>query len=160
MPRGTPIDETKRDAILADIKTGQKSRNAIARDHDVSVGTVTNIAKRSGLTSAFDRSSTKNATEAARLDNAALRAATSRRFLEEANRFLDDLHQPITVWNFGGKDNTFNSVEVPAPSTADKRNLIVSAATALDKHLAVEKHDSSGESHAAVDQWLEGMTGL
>ncbi|MER7206355.1 hypothetical protein ABT340_04750 [Streptosporangium sp. NPDC000239] len=157
MPRAIPDDV--RDAILDSIRAGGK-RNAIARQHGVSVGTVTNIAQRAGLTGAFDRSATKNATEAKKADNAALRASTSRRFLEEANRFLDDLHRPALIWNFGGKDNTFNSKELPEPPTADKRNLIVSAATAIDKHLAVEKHDNSGESHAAVDQWLEGMTGL
>lgn len=158
MPR--PIPDNVRLAILADIEAGRKSRNQIARDHNVSVGTVTNIAKRAGLTTAFDRSSTKNATEAAKVDNAALRAATSRRFLEEANHFLDDLHAPTLVFNFGGKDNTFNSKELPKPPTADRRNLITSAAVAIDKHLAVEKHDNSGEAHAAVDAWLQEMTGL
>lgn len=157
MPK--PLDPVLRAAIVEAIKAGG-TRNQIARDLGVSPSTVSKIARDDGLTSAFDRSQTKNATEAAKADNAALRAATSRRFLEECNRFLDDLHAPILVWNFGGKDNTFNSKELPKPSTADKRNLITSAAVAIDKHLAVEKHDNSGESHAAVDAWLEEMTGL
>lgn len=158
MPRA--IDDAVRDAILEDIRAGQKSRNQIARDHNVSVGTVTNIAKRSGLTSAFDRSATKNATEAARLDNAALRAATSRRLLEKANEFLDQMEQEHTAFNFGGKDNTFNSKVLPKPPVSDLRNLMTAAAVAIDKHIVIEKHDNSGESHAAVDQWLEEMTGL
>ncbi|MFF4412131.1 hypothetical protein ACFYY8_06330 [Streptosporangium sp. NPDC001559] len=157
MPPRIPDDV--RDAILDSIHAGGK-RNEIARQHGVSPSTVSKIARDEGVTTAFDRTQTKNATEAKKADNAALRATTSRRFLEEANRFLDDLHRPALIWNFGGKDNTFNSKELPEPPTADKRNLIVSAATAIDKHLAVEKHDNSGESHAAVDQWLEGMTGL
>lgn len=154
MPR---IPDDVRAAILDDIKAGQKSRNQIARDHHVGVGSVTNIAKHAGLTDAFDRSSTKNATEAARLDNAALRATTSRRLLEEANRFLDDLHRPHVAFNFGGKDNSYNEREMPEPPIADKRNLMTAAAIAIDKHLAVEKHDHSGESHASVDAWLDAM---
>lgn len=134
-----PIPEDKRAAILRDIEADHP-RNQIARDHKVSVSTVTKFAKQVGHE--FDRSHTKNATAAAVADNKSLRAATSRRFLEEANLFLDDLHRPHTVFNFGGKDNTFNSMEFPEPPTADKRNLMVSAATAFDKHLVGEKHDA------------------
>jgi transposase-like protein len=154
-----PLDPVLRAAIAEAIKAGGK-RNEIAREHSVSPSTVSKIARDDGLTGAFDRSQTKNATEAARVDNAALRASTSRRFLEEANRFLDDLHKPHTAYNFGGKDNTFNSKEFPEPPVTDKRNLITAAAVAIDKHLAVEKHDNSGEAHAAVDAWLQEMTGL
>ncbi|MFE3449641.1 hypothetical protein ACFXJ8_11965 [Nonomuraea sp. NPDC059194] len=158
MPQGKPLNDKARAAILRDIESGEKSCRSIATEHGVAPSTVAKIARDNGL--GFERTKTKNATEAKKADNAALRASTSRRFLEEANRFLDDLHKPALVWNFGGKDNTFNSKELPAPSTADKRNLIVSAATAIDKHLVIEKHDSSGESHAAVDAWLTEMTGL
>ncbi|TYB50248.1 helix-turn-helix domain-containing protein [Nonomuraea sp. PA05] len=157
MPQGKPLDQRVVVAILASIDAG-KSRNEVAREHQVSASTVSRIAAANART--FDRTKTKNATEAAKADNAALRASTSRRFLEEANRFLDDLHRPHTVFNFGGKDNTFNSKEMPEPPIADKRNLITSAAVAIDKHLAVEKHDNSGESNAAVDRWLTEMTGL
>lgn len=150
------MDDEKRTAILTGIKAGGTCRG-IAREHKVSPDTVRRIAAEGGIEQPFARTNTKNATEAKKADNAALRATTSRRFLEECNRFLDDLHKPHLVWNFGGKDNTFNSKELPAPSTADKRNLIVSAATAIDKHLVIEKHDNSGESHAAVDQWLTEM---
>lgn len=137
-----PLDPAKRAAILADIKAGAKSRNQIARDHKVSTGTVSNIAKEAGVTGAFDRAATKNATEAAIADNKALRAKVSRRFLDECNRFLDDLHKPHTVFNFGGKDNSYNERTFDEPPTADKRNLIISAATAFDKHLVAERHDA------------------
>jgi transposase-like protein len=151
------LDDTKRAAILDDIRAENGSAHEIARRHGVAQSTVSKIAKDSGLRDAFDRTKVKNALKALEADNAALRASTSRRFLEEANRFLDDLHRPHTVFNFGGKDNTFNSQEFPEPPIADKRNLIISAATSIDKHLAVEKHDNSGESHAAVDAWLTEM---
>ncbi|MBF8193269.1 helix-turn-helix domain-containing protein [Nonomuraea sp. K274] len=155
MPR--PIPDNVRQNILDDINAGEKSRNQIARDHNVSVGTVTNIAKRAGLTTAFDRSATKNATEAAKADNAALRAATSRRLLVKANELLDQMDQPHLAFNFGGKDNTYNEKQLPKPPVSDLRNLMTAAAVAVDKHLVIEKHDNSGESHAAVDAWLTEM---
>ncbi|MEV4837774.1 winged helix-turn-helix domain-containing protein [Nonomuraea sp. NPDC049486] len=159
MPRPT-IGDAKRTAILDDIRAGEKSARQIARDHGVAQSTVSKLAKDAGITNAFDRSKTKNATEAARADNAALRASTSRRFLEKANQLLDQMDQPHVAFNFGGKDNTYNEKQLDRPPVSDLRNLMTAAAVAVDKHLVIEKHDNSGESHAAVDQWLEEMTGL
>lgn len=154
------MDETKRQAILDDIKAGEKSARQIARDHDVATSTVSRLAKATGEGDGWQRSQTKNATEAAKADNASLRAATSRRLLLKANEFLDQMDQEHTAFNFGGKDNTFNSKVLPKPPVSDLRNLMTAAAVAIDKHLVIEKHDNSGESHAAVDAWLEEMTGL
>lgn len=152
-----PIDPTIKAAILASIQAGGK-RNEIAREYGVGAGTVTKIAQDNDL--AFDRSVTKNATRAKQADNAELRATTSRRLLVKANEFLDQMDAEHTVFNFGGKDNTFNSKVLPKPPVSDLRNLMTAAAVAIDKHLVIEKHDNSGESHAAVDAWLTEMTGL
>jgi hypothetical protein len=62
-----PLSDRKRNAILADIEAGQKSRNQIARDHKVSVSSVTKLAPAN----AFDRSQTKKATAAKQVDHKA-----------------------------------------------------------------------------------------
>jgi len=156
MPK--PLSQRKRAAILRDIKADGAKRNEIARKHGVSPGTVTGIAKTAGITDAFDRSSTKRATEAAVADNAEWRAATSRRFLGKCNDLLDQMDVPHLVFAFGGKENTYNEHQLDRPPTGDLRNLMVSAATAFDKHLAAERHAAGDESGvAAVDAWLRGM---
>ncbi|MFJ2029442.1 hypothetical protein [Streptosporangium sp. NPDC087985] len=152
-----PLDPELKAAILESIKAGGTCRG-IARSADVSPSTVAKIARENGL--GFERTQTKNATEAKVADNAALRASTSRRFLVKANELLDQMDGEHTVFNFGGKDNTFNSKVLPKPPVSDLRNLMTAAAVAIDKHLVIEKHDNSGESHAAVDAWLTEMTGL
>lgn len=153
------ISDDRRAAILADIQAG-KPRNQIARDHNVSAGTVTNIANQGGVTDAFDRSATKRATEAAVADNRAVRAVVSRRFLDKASEILDQMDKPYTVHAFGGKDNTFNSETLDRPPAGELRNLMVTAATAFDKHLAADRHDAEGEQGmAAVDQWLRSIVG-
>ncbi|GAA3441050.1 hypothetical protein [Planomonospora venezuelensis] len=160
MPRGKALPDDKRQAILDDIKASQKSRNAIARDHDVSVGTVTNIAKRNGLTTAFDRSSTKRATEAKQADNRAVRAELSRRLLAKAGDLLDQMDGEYLVYSFGGKDNTFNSKVLPKPPAAELRNLMTSAAVAIDKHVVIDRHDSGAGAEQAVSllgALLDGM---
>lgn len=158
MAQGRPLDDYKRAAILEDIRAGEKSCRGIAAEHAVSASTVGKIARENGL--GFERAKTKNATEAKRADNAALRATTSRRLLEKANQLLDQMESEHLVFNFGGKDNTYNSKVLPKPPVSDLRNLMTAAAVAIDKHLVIEKHDNSGESHAAVDSWLSEMTGL
>lgn len=145
MPR---IPDRKRQAIADDIRAG-KPRNQVARDHDVSAGTVTNIARESGLTEAFDRSATKNATAALVADNKALRAITSRRMLVKANELLDQMDQPHIVFNIGGKDNVYTEHLMDRPPTTDLRNLMTSAAVAIDKHAVLEKLDSDSGADAA-----------
>lgn len=150
-----PLSSRKRAAILADIQAGQKSRNQIARDHKVSVSSVTKLAPPGS----FDRSQTKRATEALVVDAKARRAEIGRKFLEKADRLLDQMEQPHIVFNIGGKDNVYTEHLMDAPPTADIRNLMTSAAIALDKHMAADKHDSDDQGLAAVDAWLRTMLG-
>lgn len=142
------LSDTKRAAILADIRAG-KPRNQIARDHKVSPSTVTGIANKGVGATAFDRSLTKNATEAAVADNRARRAETSRRFLDKANEFLDQMDQPYTVFAFGGKDNSYNEHTLDRPPIPELRNLMVASATAFDKHLLADRHDSGERVESA-----------
>lgn len=153
-----PLDPAKRSAILADIRSRKKARNQIARDHEVSVSTVTRIAQHEGLTDAFDRSETKRATAAKVADQRLQRATTSQRFLDECNGFLDELHEPHMVFNIGGRDNVYTEHLMDEPPTTDKRNLMVSAGVAFDKHLAADRHDSDGEVEGVVSL-LGGLFG-
>lgn len=146
------LTDEKRAAILADIKTGEKGRNQIAREHGVSQSTVSLIAQDAGLKDAFDRTTTKHATAAVTADNKARRAAISSRLLAKADEFLDQLEQPHLVFNFGGKDNTYEERELDRPPTADMRNLMTCAAIALDKHAVLEKIDG--------DQGVEGARAM
>lgn len=140
MPPAVPENERAR--ILDDIRAGQLSRNAIARKHKRSVSTVTNIAKAAGNADAFDRSHTENATRARRTDLAAARSELAERWMRVANDVLDQLGQPYTVWAFAGKDGVWRERTLPRPPAPELRNLIVSAATATDKHLVLDKHNT------------------
>lgn len=115
----------------------------------MSVGSVTNIARENDVTEAFDRSTTERATRAKVADQRAQRAVTSQRFLDEANALLDEVHRPHIVFNIGGRDNVYTEHLMAEPPTADKRNLIVSAATAFDKHLKADLHDSDAGAEGA-----------
>lgn len=156
-----PIPASKRTAIIADIRAGEKSCRQIASDHGVSPATVSGIAKDEGLNGAFERSATKRATAAKVADMRARRAEVSRKFLEKADELLDRMDARHLAFNFGGKDNTFAEEWLDRPPPAELRNLIVSAAVAFDKHLAADRHDAGGDASTVggmLGQLLEVLT--
>lgn len=147
MPKPLPPD--LRNAIAEAIRAGGK-RNQIAREHGVSPSTVSKIARDDGLTNAFDRTHTENATRAKQADNRAMRAELARRLLVKANEFIDLMDQPHKVFNFGGKDNTYNEKTLPRPPASDLRNLMTAAAVAIDKHVVIERLDSGAGADQAA----------
>lgn len=137
------VSDTERDAILEDIRTGELSRNAIARKHGRSVGTITNIAAAAeDLVEPFDRSATLNATRARAIDLADARTKLQERWLLKANEGLDRSESACTVYGFGGQFGEFNSHELPLPPAGDYRSFITAAAVATDKMLALAKYDA------------------
>lgn len=144
MPR-PPIPPDKREQVLTDVRAGTKSQRQIARDNGVSTTAVRKIAASAGLND-WSRERTEKATRASLADQRAQRAVLSQRFLDEANWLLDQMHKPHLVYSFGGKENSYNDRELPQPPTTDLRNLMVSAATAYDKHLAQDRHDAGGDT--------------
>lgn len=155
-----PLDPTKRAAIAAALREREQPKlNQLAREFGVSPDTISRIAKTEGVT--FERTATKNATAAKQADNAARRAELSQRLLDRAVEALGQMDSEFLVFNFGGRDNTYAEHRLDRPPTGDLRNLMTVAAIAVDKHLAIERHDSDGgEGLAAVDAWLRHTLGI
>ncbi len=134
-----PIPDNTRAAILADIRSGEKGRNAIARDHSVSTGTVSNIADDAGLLDAFTRSNTENATRARQSDLAARRAQIAEMLLDDIQRLRDRAWKPYEVVT-----NSQQGAEIttlPLPPLRETQAAYTSIAISLDKHLALVRHD-------------------
>ncbi|MFC8945922.1 hypothetical protein [Streptomyces rochei] len=122
-------------------------RNAIAREINRGPRTVSVIAAELGLT--FDTSMTEEATRARVAQLAALRADTALDLHLDALKLTQQMWEPATVFNFGGKDNTFASREVDEPPAADKKALMTAAGVALEKSLKlVPPADDSGAEDA------------
>lgn len=141
MPRR--LDDTKRAAILTDIKTGAKPRNQIARDHGVSPSTVTGIARDAGLDTAFDRSAVESATRAKVADNAARRAQIVSDLLDDVQRFRKRAWSAYPVVA-SGPDGP-EVINLPKPPLRDAQAAYTSIGICMDKSMAVEKHDKPGE---------------
>lgn len=106
------------------------------------------------------RARMQNAIEATRLNLAERRARLAERFVHAAEKALADMEsQTWKVFNFGGKDNTFEMRVIDCVPTADQRNLMIIAATAVDKHRALDQYDSDQRDADAVTSWIRAMTG-
>lgn len=149
MPK--PLDPEKREAIEQAIRDGHP-RNQIARDHGVSGSTVTKIGKDLEATEglqAFDRSATKHATAAREVDQAAERARLRGLLLEDAHKLRAQLWQPCVMHNFGGKDNTHNSIDLPQPTFEQQAKIMTSVGIAVDKIVRLDSSNDGAEQQAA-----------
>lgn len=133
------------------------ARNEIARRTGIAAGSVTNICRAEGLT--FDRSETKHATEARQVDLAAGRIRLAEKMLAASEDMLDTIDGPYEVYNFGGKDNTFESRVLDSAPVEVRRNVITTAGITFDKLTRiVEKSDTGLEQAVGVlDTLAEGF---
>jgi plasmid maintenance system antidote protein VapI len=124
---------------IRDLHAEGLSRNAIAREIGRGQRTVTRAAEAMGLQ--FTRIRTIVATEAKVIDARARRAALTHRLLDEAELLLDRLQNPYTVWKIGN-DGELHRGQLELPDARDQRDLMLGAATAIEKSLRLEQFDS------------------
>jgi hypothetical protein len=150
------------DAIAADLRatigTPEGSQRRVAKRHGVGVGTVAKISKACDFEvceRAHER--TELATRASAVDKAARRAEIESMLLERAREALEDMDREALVYNFGGKDNTYNERHLSRPDFRARLDLMRTAESAMREARAIAKHDSDVAGVAAVDAWLKAM---
>lgn len=86
------------------------------------------------------------------------RRRLAARLLDEAQRLLDQMHQEHVTKGFSaGKVLKFTT---PEPPIAEKKNLMIAAAIAIDKHLKLEQFDDKDKSgYALVDAFIDRLVG-
>lgn len=164
MTRGVPLDPELREAIAEDMRrtlgTPDGALRRVAERHGVSMGAVRNVRNDYGLIGAPEaRAKMQNATEAMQSSNAERRATIAKSLLRVAEEAIADMDRPCTIFNFGGKDNTYTERKVTRPPFADRRQLATIAAIAIDKHVVIDKHDAelgAGSDFERFQQWLAG----
>ncbi len=102
----------------------------------------------------------QNAIEQTKLSLSDRRARLSEILLNKAAALvaMTDSDQ-YRVFNFGGKDNTYNEKILNGVPVKDQQVLLTAAAIALDKHKMLDQYDSDAARGNAVDQWLTFMMG-
>lgn len=125
--------------------------NAIAKQLDWSPATISKWAKDEGLQ--FDRSQTALAVRAHTIDLAEARLELARKMSVAANDLLDSLDGEYLVYNFGGKDNSYEEHTLDKPPVEVIRSSIVTAGIAFDKATKVleKTNDGIGRAESLVD---------
>lgn len=157
MAERRPVTQRDRDQVLA-LHAEGLSRNEIARRIGRSGRTVSRIADELGLS--FERGETvRAATEARKVDAKAKRAALAVALLDDAEKMRQALWEACTVYNFGGKDNTFEQALINEPSFRDKREIMQAVSLAAERAMRLDEYDKIDESLSGIDAWLAHMTG-
>jgi hypothetical protein len=152
--RPRPVTDADRAEILRRHAAGE-SRNAIAKALGRSGETVSKVVAKAGLS--FERGpEVAAATQAKLTDLASRRAQLALDLQSDAERLRTQLWKPAKVYAFGGKENTYEEVEHPEPPFSDKRAIMSTVATAVDRSLKLEPiKDESGAD--AVGSLLGGL---
>lgn len=138
-----PIPEDKRADILDDIRNGGTTRG-IAQRHGVSDFTVRQVAKENGLSDAFSRENTEKATRARTADLAARRAELKASLLDDAEALRQRAWSEYTYYERGATGP--EQVTLGLPPLAEVRQAYTALGIAVDKSVALDKHD--GDSGA------------
>lgn len=152
--RVTEADEEK----VRELHAQGLGRNEIARQIGRGQRTVSVIAARLNLS--FDRTATEEATRARMADLAEKRAILADALTDDALRLSSQVWEPSVVYNFGGKDNTYEEHLVDEPPAADKRALMAAAtaAAAQSVRLVPPAADAGAqEARSMVGKLFEGL---
>ncbi|MDI9885326.1 helix-turn-helix domain-containing protein [Streptomyces sp. HNM0645] len=149
-------DETRAD--VRRLHAEGHGRNEIARRLVRSPRTISVLAAEMGLT--FDRTATEEATRARVADLAEKRAILADALTDDALRLSAQVWEPATVFNFGGKDNTYEHRQVPEPPALDKKALMAAATAAAAQSLRLVPPQDDAGNEAAQSLVGQLMTGL
>lgn len=150
-----PLDPEKREHIEQAIRAGGK-RNQIARDHGVSAGTVSNIARRleaTGSDPAFDRSETKRACADRSVDLAERRTAFAVKLQDAIERIEVRMWEEQTV-----VVATQDGIEIAKRPTdaGEFRNFMTAIGIGVDKiRVLTDGGDGAARAASLLERLME-----
>lgn len=150
-----PVDAKTRARIEAMARTGQHSRNAVAREFGVSPSTVSRICREATPPITFDRSATSAAVEAHARDLKAQRATLAQDVLDEARAVLAKFQQQHV--KIGWYQGMASEHIMDGPESGDVKNYAIALGVLVDKHLVLVREDSDDRDLPAVEVFLRGQ---
>lgn len=136
------------------------SCRGIAKELGCAPSTVSRWADRAGVS--FDRAQTAAAVKAHTVDLAAGRVRLAEKMLAASEAMLDKIDEPYLVYNFGGKDNTFEQAELASAPVEVRRNVITTAGITFDKLTRIVEKSDTGLDQAVgvIDTLAAGFTAV
>jgi hypothetical protein len=138
---GRPVTEEDH-RLVRELHAQGLSRNAIGKQLGRSGRTVSRIAGELGLS--FERAgATAAATKAKIADGQARRARLQVEALDAAQKLLGQMFAKTVVFNFGGKENDYNSREHDEPPFKDKQAIAMAIKAMADTALKLAEYDKA-----------------
>lgn len=149
-----PVTDDDREQVRA-LHAQGLGRNEIARQINRAQRTVSVLAAEMGLV--FDVTMTEDATRHRVAQLAAVRAELALDLAHDAVRLTGSMWEPAKVFNFGGKDNTYEDREVDEPPADAKKNLMAAAGMAIDRSLRLVPPAAEESGLEAARSMLTGL---
>lgn len=129
------------DERLRDLHARGMSCNAIGREMGVNAGIISTRARALGLRFPQLKGMVEGRREQARFKRQQLRED----LLEDAVRMREQMFSPTTVFNFGGRDNTFAQETLDQPPTADQLKVAQAIKTIVESIERLDKMDADSD---------------
>lgn len=144
-------------AQIIELFDKKRHRNDIARELGISGLTVTRVCRQAGRE--FDRANEILELRAAQVDLDELRTKVAKKMLIVADDTLNDLDTPHLIYNFGGRDNTYNEHLLDEAPLDAKLNAMRTASLAFDKATRITERTPGGldEAIGLLDTLGEGF---
>lgn len=136
--------------VLKRLYAQGRSAHSIAQELGRSKGTISHYSKLLGLS--WDRERSAAASSANHLDAKSRRALLRLNLLADVERLRQQVWQPAIVYNFGGKDNTYEERTLDRPPVQDQLKLMQSVSTGVSTIERLEKMDA--------DEGIEAVVGM
>jgi hypothetical protein len=118
------------------------SCNAIAKELGFAPSTISRWAAKEKLP--FDREQTALAVRAHTVDLAASRMLLAQKLMLVAHEDVDGLNAPHLVYNFGGKDNTYEEHTLPRAPVDVRAKVVQLSSTAITAATKILEKDTGG----------------
>lgn len=149
-----PLTTAEREQIL-DLAAAGRGRNEIAEEVGRSPGTVTKVCKAAGLD--FSRAATQVATEARKVDLAAMRSRLEQESWVQYGLVLARLEQPARLIQFSGTLGQWSEKDVdtiPAKDLADLARAAKDLASAGKLLADANREQKVDDALDGLDAWL------
>lgn len=138
------------DQQLRDLAAQAASVRDMAADLGCSKSTIQRRLDKLGIHGGGDRTQTAAATQANAIDARARRSSLQLALLDDAARLREQLWQKALVFNFGGRDNTYEERTLDKPTFGDQLKIMQAAGAAIDRALKLDLHDSGAGAEKVV----------
>ncbi|MER7070957.1 hypothetical protein [Terrabacter sp. NPDC000476] len=130
------------DLQLRTLAANGRSVRDIAAEIGTTKSTIDRRLRHLGIV--LDRSATEAATRANTTDAKSRRMRLHLALLDDAEKLRQQMWEPAVVFNFGGKDNTYEERTLDKPPFADQLKIMQATGIAIDRSLKLDLHDAGG----------------